>query len=114
MGLSKELSRRLPICFYHCFQCRSLHWVVLVGYVNAEISKGMENVDGFDCFYTALLVAKDQIDPVMQVSRHLGTLERLAMNKYKQTTVISTPRRQRDMMHQFSVLALAKIKVLVV
>jgi len=53
----------------------------------------MEHVDGFDSSRTLLLVAKYQIDPLVEMSTHVITLQSLMLQKYRaqQTTTEKDP-----------------------
>ena len=35
------------------------------------VSEGMEQIEGLDCFLSALFVAEDQIDPFVQIVRNI-------------------------------------------
>jgi hypothetical protein len=70
----------------------------------------MKDVDGFDCLLSDLLVAEDQIQPVMQGPSGQGRLQRLSLNQHKQARVPFTPRGQQHVIHRFSVLSHAKVK----
>ena len=114
MGLSEKLSWGLTVCFDHCLQCLPLDWVLFCVDIDTKIRQRMENVYCFYSFSSSLLVPKDQVNPVMQISRNLGALQRLTMNKDKHSAIISTPRWQSHMMYQLAVLSLSEIKAFIV
>ena len=59
--------------------------------------------------HTHLLVAKDEVDPVVQVFRHVGALERLAMALDEAPRVLSAPGRQNDVVDRRLVLTDTKV-----
>ena len=73
-------------------------------------NRWVENVDGLQRLVPLLLVAEDEVDPVVQVAGDLGRLQGLAVDQDEEPDVAQTPRRKCHVRHDLAALALAEIE----
>eukprot|EP00160_Parvularia_atlantis_P020755 Unigene8732_Nuclearia_a/m.26721 Unigene8732_Nuclearia_a/g.26721 ORF Unigene8732_Nuclearia_a/g.26721 Unigene8732_Nuclearia_a/m.26721 type:complete len:448 (+) Unigene8732_Nuclearia_a:817-2160(+) len=108
--LLKLARRRLAIAADLRDRGRLLHLVLdLVHVDRALVRQRVEQVERLGRLLARLLVAKDEIDPVVKVLRHEGRLERLQVLAHKQTRITLGPRRQDHVVHALAVLLHAEV-----
>ena len=83
----EELLGRLSVGLYHGEKRLPLNGVSEVVDVDSVISCRMEDVDGIDRGFSALLEAEDQVDPSRKRRGHDIRLQRLTMDQSEQPRV---------------------------
>lgn len=74
----------------------------------------MITVDGIKSRFAALLVSKNEIDPIVEILRHIVGLERLPKRAHKQARIIGRPGGQDNIVDGVAVLSQAELEALLV
>jgi len=72
----------------------------------------MKYIDGLHSTLARLLVAKDQINPMMQIIAHQLRFQCLTMYQHKETRITLTPSGQGDILNSFAILTTTEIETL--
>ena len=71
VGFQEELTGRLPERLDLLLHCLSHHWITLLVEIHSPlICEIVEHIGRSNSFWTFLLVAKDQVDPLVKLARH--------------------------------------------
>ena len=70
----------------------------------------MEDIESFDCFWSALLVTKDEINPQMKICGNVVALQRLPMLLNEEDRIAFGPRRQLNIINLATSLCRSKIE----
>lgn len=70
----------------------------------------VEHINGFDSFFSLLLVSKHQIKPEMQMPGDDRWLQGLSVDQHEQPGIITTPWGQGHMIDTLTILTHSKVK----
>jgi len=108
VGFQEQLARSLTERLDLLFNSLTHHRVALLVEVNgALVREIVEHVCRPDCLWPLLLVAEDQVDPLVELARDKLRLESLSVDPDKLLGTVC-PRRQLDVVHLGPVVQSAK------
>jgi hypothetical protein len=110
MSPPKQLAWRLPKVPDLAPERHSLHFVRLrVNIHHALIGHGMKEVVGSLRFWAALLDAKDEVDPHVQMLTDVGRLKRLTLQLHKAAGAAVCPGWKAYVVNNIAILPRAKV-----
>ena len=72
----------------------------------------MKHIQALYSLGASLLVSKDQVDPLVQVRRHVLAFQRHPVHQNEQCRIVASPRRKLNMIDQASTRSTAQIQTI--